>query len=123
MSFAAAQYRAATVETASPVQIVVRLYDGALQSLHQAVQAVEHKDLRAKVRHLRRAHAIVSELQASLAHNHANDLCVDLDRLYDYVLHCITTGSSNNPTDELEGAARVLRELRNAWAELATKNG
>lgn len=121
MSFAAAQYQAATVETASPVQIVVRLYDAAVRNLVQAATALESKDAKTRADRLRKAHAIVSELQASLIHSHAPDLCVDLDRLYEYVLFAITEANTKGQREHLDASVRVLRELRSAWAELAKR--
>ncbi|MDD9942522.1 MAG: flagellar export chaperone FliS [Myxococcales bacterium] len=122
MSFAAAQYRAATVETASPVQIVVRLYDAAIRFLTQAEQAGKENKPNERNAKLRRAHAIVTELQASLVHTHAPELCSDLDRLYEYVLHTITQSTLSNGTEQVASAIKVMRELRAAWAELAKRN-
>lgn len=123
MSFAAAQYRAATVETASPVQIVVKLYDAAIRFLTQADQAALANNPAERNAKLRRCHAIITELQASLVHSHAPELCGDLDKLYDYVLHVISACTLNNTNEGLPAAINVLRELRAAWAELATRNG
>ena len=123
MSFAAAQYRAATVGTASPVQIVVRLYDAALRFLAQARVAEEQGKRAERSAKLQRCHAIVSELQVSLVHSHAPELCADLERLYEFVLHTLTQASVTGESDGLESAEKVLRELREAWSELARRNG
>lgn len=121
MSFATAQYRAATVETASPVQIVVRLYDAAIRFLMQAKEAPAPSKSVERGTKLRRAHAIVSELQASLMHNQAPELSQDLDRLYDFVLYAINDAVVKPESELLTSAINVLRELRGAWAELARK--
>lgn len=119
MSFAAAQYRAATVETGSPVQIVVRLYDAAIRNMTQGLTAINNGDMKERHVKLQRGHAIVSELLASLERKHAPELCTDLDRLYEYVLHSIRQAHTSGVTEGLESSVRVLRELRGAWAELA----
>lgn len=123
MSFATAQYQAATVETAKPVQIVVRLYDAAIRFLAQAKEMSIADDPTTRSTKLRRAHAIVTELQASLIHSHAPDLCKELDRLYDFVLYAISDSIAAEADELLTGAISVLRELRGAWAELARRNG
>lgn len=122
MSFATAQYRAATVETVSPIQIVVRLYDSAIRFLGQAKDLPVTGDPHVRSTKLRRAHAIVTELQASLIHSHAPDMCRELDRLYDFVLHAISNSIASEGTDLLASSINVLRELRSAWAELARRN-
>lgn len=122
MSFATAQYRAATVETATPGQVVVRLYDAAIRFVAQANALPIATDAEARSAKLRRAHAIVTELQASLIHSHAPDLCGELDRLYDFVLHAVAKSVVEEDPTLLGGAINVLRELRGAWAELAGRN-
>lgn len=119
MSFAVAQYRSAGVETASPVQLLVKLYDGALRFLAQADDAIKAGDFPARGRALTRAHAIVSELQSTLDSRHAPELCQELDRLYEFVLHRITQCAVSGNAKDLESPVSVLTELRGAWAELA----
>ena len=124
MSFAVArykvdQYKNAGVETVSPVQLVVKLYDGALRFLTQADQAIANNDFSTRGRSLSKAHAIISELQSTLDTRHAPDLCRELDRLYEYVLHQITQCAVTGKADLLKSPLRILTELRGAWAELA----
>ena len=119
MSFAAAQYRTAQLNTASPVQLVVQLYDAAIRFMTHALAAIEQGEPGVRNQKLQRSHAIVSELQTSLIHAHEPDLCRDLDRLYDFVLFCIKEAVVAEDRAKLEGAVRVLRDLRGAWAEVA----
>ncbi len=120
MSFAVAQYRSATVETASPVQIVVQLYDGALRFMRQAQEGMQDEGQRAAVgRSLSKAHAVVAELQSTLDNRHAPELCAELDRLYEFVLFQITQANIEFKPEHLEGPVKVMTELRAAWAELA----
>lgn len=119
MSFALAQYRNVRVETATPIQIVVDLYRGALRALRHA-QALDREGRRG-VRGLAisRAHAIVSELQATLDHAQAPELCGELHRLYDFVIHQIMESNLQSDMSKLDGAIAVLERLEGAWAELA----
>lgn len=119
MSFAVAQYRQSNVETASPAQIVVKLYDGAMKFMRQAQAAISSREYAKKGTALRKAHAIISELQATLRSEHAPELCESLDRLYEYVLFQITETNRTGKPELLDPAIRVLEELRSAWAEVA----
>ena len=89
MSFAVSQYRTNQVQTASPAQVIVQFYDGALRFIRQAGQRIAAQDYAGKGQQLSRAHAVVSELRANLDHTRAPELCAELDRLYVYVLDCI----------------------------------
>jgi flagellar secretion chaperone FliS len=122
MSFAVSRYQNAKVQTASPAQIVVQLYDGAIRFMKQAMEAEERGDATTKGNLLRKSHAIVSELSATLDHSQAPELCAELERLYEFVMHAITQAHVASKSDTLPGAIKVLDELRGAWAELARRS-
>lgn len=119
MSFAVAQYRSNQVQTASPARIVVQFYDGALKFIKLAAHSIEQRDYAAKGVQLSRAHAIVAELRANLDPTRAPELCAELDRLYVYVLDCITESNMKMDAKALAPAVRVLEQLRSAWAQVA----
>lgn len=121
MSFAVGQYKATRVETSSPAQLVVLLYDGALRFLREAVGAGAGQHARRGIA-LHRAHEIVTELQATLRPEHAPELCAELDRLYGFVLDRITESNLAADVAPLAGAIRVLEQLREAWAQLAKES-
>jgi flagellar secretion chaperone FliS len=125
MSFAAQRYQAAQVETASPVNIVVQLHDGAVRSLQQAISLTQPLKLLERANVLRKGHAIVAELQASLEAKHSPELCMDLNRLYDFMLERITKATLSRDVEETKASLapviRILRELRGAWAAIAEK--
>jgi len=121
MSFALAQYKSTRIETASPVQLVVDLYRGAISMLAAAMAHEEAGQPGERGRALGRAHAIVSELQATLDHAQAPDLCEELDRLYDFVLHQIREANINADASRLVSAVQVLQTLEEAWTELARR--
>lgn len=119
MSFVVAQYASARVETASPVELVVDLYDGAIRFLRQAAVALAAKDIAGKGVALGKAHAIVAELGATLDPVQAPELCAHLSSLYDFVLLRITEANAESNADKIAEAIRVLTPLRDAWAEVA----
>jgi len=119
MSFAMSQYRSNEFQTASPAKVIVAFYDGALRFLRAGTQALEQKSYALKGQQLSRAHAIVSELRATLDHTQNPALCGELDRLYSFVLDCITEANMTGNAEKLHAAARVLEQLRSAWAQVA----
>lgn len=119
MSFAMAQYRTNEFQTASPAKIIVAFYDGAMRFINLATHALSAKNYALKGQHLSRAHAIVSELRATLDHTQSPALCGELDRLYVYVLDCITEANMKADAEKLKPAMRVLEQLRSAWAQVA----
>jgi flagellar protein FliS len=119
VSFAVSQYRSNQVQTASPARIIVQFYEGAIKFINLGVKGIETKNYAKKGEHLSRAHAIVSELRANLDPNRAPELCAELDRLYVFVLDCITEANFKMDAKPLAGALKVLESLRSAWAQIA----
>jgi len=120
MSFATSQYRAAQTETASPVRVLVQLYDGALSFLREAEYAMDNGDIARKGVAIGKAHAIVSELMATLDPTRAPELCAELESLYNFVLHELTQANIQSDAARLAGPINVLQTLREAWSGIAT---
>ena len=119
MSFAVHRYQSQQVQSASPARVIVQFYDGALRFIRQAEQALSVRDFGGKGVQLTKAHAVVSELRNNLDHTRAPELCAELDRLYVFVLDCITESNLKADAKPLAGACRVLEELRSAWVQIA----
>jgi len=119
MSFAVAQYQSSRMETSSPVQVVVALYDGALRFLRTAAMALDADDLPGKGEALNRAHAIVTELLVTLDHERAPELSGQLEALYSFVLDRIVRANTDCDVERIDDAMRALLPLRDAWAQLA----
>jgi len=119
VSYAVAQYRTSQVSTASPAQVIVQFYDGALKFIRRGREALVNKDIPGKGVALSRAHAVVSELRINLDMERAPELCAELDRLYLFILECITEANIKCEPKPLDGAIKVLEQLRAAWSEVA----
>ena len=81
----ASAYRQTQIQSRTPLELVVMLYDGALRFIGAARDAVERHDIPARRDALNRALAIVSELQNTLNLRDGGEVAASLDRLYSYV--------------------------------------
>src|SRR5689334_13165223 len=81
---AAARYRGVQTSTASPVQLVVMLYDGALRFIAEAEDALSKDDRARAGDRIGRALAIVDELAATLDPAHAPELVENLLGVYGF---------------------------------------
>ena len=116
----AAAYRQTSVQSSSPLQLVVLLYDGAIRHLGAARDAMHRRDMVARKEALSRAMAIIAELQSTLNVRDGGDVARSLDNLYVYVLDLIVKANMGNDARPLEEAERLLDPLRDAWAQLAS---
>ena len=113
-----ARYQAVKVTTSTPGDLLVALLDGLFKFLHIAKHNLTQgpKGDRAKAgMAMSRAHAIISELLASLAPEHAPELCHNLARVYDFCLTRITYANRHNDAAAIEEVMRVMTPIREAF--------
>jgi len=113
------QYRRTQILTASEVQIIILLYDGAVQALQLAQEGILKNNYADKARFLGRAIAIVSELSDVLDMEQGKDIALSLRRLYEYMLHEMTQANLRHNGRHLDGPIRCLSTLREGWQSLA----
>jgi flagellar protein FliS len=113
------QYRRTQILTASEIQVIVLLYDGALQSLELAREAILKNNYTDKARFLGRAFGIVSELSNVLDMEQGKDIALSLRRLYDYILDELTQANLRHNVRHLDGPIRCLHTLREGWHSIA----
>ncbi|WP_035247287.1 flagellar export chaperone FliS [Desulfogranum mediterraneum] len=111
------QYLANTVNAASPEQLMLMLYDGAIRFLGQAILAIENQMIDKRAHFINKASAIISEFAATLDHDQNAQLAEDLDALYSYMLGRLQDGNLHNDAEPLEEVKKMLRELRQTWAQ------
>lgn len=119
MSYALSRYQSLRTETASPLQVLLQLYGGALRFLRQSREAIGRKDLESKAKALNGAYAIVNELMATLNTQHAPELCGNLQGLYDFVMRRIVEANRQCDVAAVDDAVRVMSELQGAWQQIA----
>ena len=116
-----ARYQQMEVTTASPVLIVVKLYEGALRRVQTASAAIASGDVHLKAESIRKAIAIVTELRCGLDLEQGREIAANLDGLYGFVLDRLVEGNVNNDGAALGEAERVLGILLEAWSELSQR--
>jgi flagellar protein FliS len=113
-------YRQTEVQSRTPLELVVLLYDGGLRFLYQTREAIARGDIAARRDASARALAIVSELQNTLNIEEGGDIARQLDELYTYVNGRILQAAMDNSVAPIDDATRVLSMLRESWAAIAT---
>ena len=118
MSLAAARkYRATQIESASPGQILLALYDGCLRLCRTAQQQIEQGDVAAKGIAINRASAILGELRGTLDYKVAPELCDSLDRLYLFFQEQLSLANIRMDPAPIVPVVKIMSELRVAWGE------
>ena len=111
-------YRESAVMTASPEQLVVMLYDGANRFLTQSSVAMREGRVGLAGEKLRRAEAIIDELLATLDLS-IGEIAERLQALYVFFKEHLAAARLHQDAGKVEEVARLMRELRSAWAGIA----
>jgi len=119
-------YHAQSVLTASPGQLVLMMFDGALRFLALAKEGFNQPEENMRRfetinLNLQRAQNIIAELQGSLNHEAGGEIAVTLDRLYDYYSRRLFEANVKKRLEPVIEVERFLQELRDAWAEMIRK--
>lgn len=116
-------YRQIGVETgvasASPHHLVLMLYDGLLESVARARLAMTAGEIELKCRQIGRAVRILDEgLIATLDMDAGGEIAQNLRGLYQYAVLRLTWSNLRNDPALLDEVDRLIRPLREAWAEI-----
>ncbi len=116
-------YRQMSVDTdalaASPHQLIVMLFDGALHAIDTAAAHMESGDIEGKGRSITRAIDIVGGgLAASLDLKNGGEIAANLAALYDYVVRQLVAANIGSDAAKLADARRLLAQMRQNWMDI-----
>ena len=119
----AQNYLRTRVMTATPEQLQMMLFDGALRFGELARLALEKKNYEESYNNISRVQKILTELSCTLKHDVAPDLCKKLAGLYAYAYRKLIEANIDHVLPPLEEALNLLRYQRETWAMLLDQLG
>src|SRR5437667_1810426 len=123
MTVAANQYLRTKVLTATPEQLQMMLFDGALRFCEQARLALQSKNFEQSYDLIARVQKILLELSCSLKHDVLPDLCGKLAALYNFAYRKLIEANVRHDLASLEQAMSILKYQRETWAMLLDQLG
>ena len=109
--------------TVDRVRIVVLCYEGCIANLARAQEEMRAGNSQLKGVYLGKALAIVTELMNCLDRDQGGEIAERLEALYRYIIDTLSQANLKQDPDLLDGAVRVLKELKEGWNALAAKGG
>lgn len=114
-------YLKTKIMTASPEELRLMLYDGALKFCRQAKISLEKKAFEDSYNNLMRAQKIVLELSTSLNHDADPQICQRLSALYTYVYRLLVDANMKRETPIIDEAIKLIEYERETWQMLMQK--
>ena len=115
-----AKYNNNKVLTASPAELTLMLYDGAIKFCNIAIIGVEQNDIQKAHTNIRKVERIIDEFRSTLDRKYA--VAEDFDRVYVYLLQRLLEANVKKDKEILEEVNAHLRSMRDNWKEVMRLN-
>lgn len=115
-----AQYNNSKILTASPAELTLMLYDGAIKFCNIAVMAMEKKEVEKAHHNIIRVQRIIEEFRNTLDRKYK--VAEDFDRVYVYILQRLYEANIHKDPTILEEVLTHLRSMRDTWIEVMKAN-
>ena len=113
---AAAAYKDSKLLTASPADLTLMLYEGAIKFCNIAVMAIGKKEIQKANINIIKAEKIIIEFRSTLDFKYP--VAKDFDLIYDYIYRRLIDANIRKDNVILEEALNYIREMRDTWKEV-----
>ena len=111
-----AAYANSKVLTASPAELTLMLYDGAIKFCNIAIVAVEKGDIEKAHNNITKVENIIGEFQATLDHKYP--VAKDFDNVYTYLHRRLVEANIKKDAEILKEVLGHFRTMRDTWKEV-----
>lgn len=111
-----AKYASNKVTTASPAELTLMLYEGAIKFCNMAKMDMESGEYGNAIHNIQKARKIIVELQATLDFKY--EVAKDFDLIYTYIFNLMVEATTKRNQEALDEILVQLRELRDIWRQV-----
>ena len=116
-----AQYANNRIMTASPAELTLMLYEGAIKFNNIAITAIKEHDIQKAHINIVKAQNVIQYLQQTLDTKY--EVSKDFDNIYDYLTRRLLEANVKKDVEILEEINGHLRSVRDTWKEVMRLNG
>lgn len=116
-----AAYANNRIMTASPAELTLMLYEGAIKFCNIAADAIEKKDVAKAHENIVKVENIIEEFRATL--NHKYPVAEDFENVYSYLSQRLVEANVKKDREILEEVLEHLRTMRDTWKEVMKQAG
>lgn len=115
-----ATYQNNSVNTSTPGELTLMLYNGCLKFIEQGKRALENGKLEEKNTAIQKAQAIITELMLTL--DRSAPISENMLLLYEFANSRLMDGNIKNDSAMFEEAADIITEFRDTWKQVIQIN-
>lgn len=118
-AYALNAYTQTKVTTAyNPVELVIMLYEGAIDFLDKAATAIKMKEVTVKIKYIDKTMAIIEELLNALNLEVGGEIALNLQNLYLHMMRELVLANAKNDINKLNHVISLLKNLKEAWVQI-----
>lgn len=110
------KYKQSSISTATPEELTLMLYNGAIKFMNIAKYSIEKKEMEKAHNSLIRAQDIILELNYSLDMKY--DISKEMRDLYEFIMSKLVDGNISKDIKSIEEAIDITSEMRDTWKEV-----
>lgn len=114
-----AQYNNNKIMSASPAELTLMLYEGAIKFCNMAIMALEQNDIQKANNNIIKVQRIIDEFRATLDMKYP--VAEDFERVYKYLLNRLLEANLHKDKEILEEVNVHLHSMRDTWKEVMKK--
>lgn len=111
-----AAYANNKIMTASPAELTLMLYEGAIKFTNIAIDAIDEKNVQKVHDNIMKVEHIIEEFQSTLDHRYP--VAKDFDEVYSYLMLRLQEANMKKDKEILEEVLKHLRTMRDTWKEV-----
>ncbi len=109
-------YKNNSVNTASPSELTLMLYNGCLKFIRYGKKGIEDQNMELKNTNIQKAQNIITELMVTLDQD--APISKEIMPLYDYINQLLIEANIKNDIELLTEAFELVEEFRDTWQEV-----
>ena len=111
-----AAYANNKIMTASPAELTLMLYEGAIKFANLAIAGMETNDIEKAHTNIIKVERIIEEFQSTLDHKYT--VAKDFDEVYNYLMMRLREANLKKDKEIMEEVLKHLRTMRDTWKEV-----
>jgi flagellar protein FliS len=114
-------YRTADTLGSSPIELILKVYDGAISELESVSKSYQSQDAESGYRHLQKCRKFVTHLYTTLDLNAGGEVAQNLGRLYAFILGQLDVIAATKELALIVDNISILDNLRSGWRAVKAK--
>jgi len=110
-------YRENAVRSATPIELVVILFEAAIEDMRRAVSAIQTRDIEERAAAVRHAMLILQQLQGTLDFERGGQVAKQFEQFYNLIRAKLLESQLRNSPELMSQQIQFMSEVRDCWAE------